>query len=148
MRRGPDRRARSRPRRPRSFSSLSRRRTPSGSGRPDHVVGVRADLEGTVLDRFEERFDPHAPDAISVLMSRCGHWLLKPRSDLHSARRWHRHLPGVVDSPRSESSAPDAWLERRSAGCDAREVPQVPVVVESDVNALAVAERLTAEAGR
>lgn len=110
---------------------------------PDHVVGVRADLEGTVLDRFEERFDPHAPDAIDVLAEQVRPWLHKPRSDPSTLLGVGIGLPGVVDSPRSGVvRSPMLGWNDVPLGATLAKCLQVPVVVENDVNTLAVAERL------
>jgi len=106
----------------------------------DHVAVVHVALDGQV-DRAESYpFDPDAPDALDAL----GH-ILRTAVGAHSG-----HLlgigvgiPGSVDSQASGTvDAPTlGWSDVR-VGAVLRSALGVPVLVENDVNTLAVAERL------
>jgi predicted NBD/HSP70 family sugar kinase len=106
----------------------------------DHVAIVDVDLDGTVRSSTSHPFDPDAPDALDAL----GH-ILRSAAARHSG-----HLlgigvgiPGSVDSQASGIvQAPTlGWIDAR-VGAVLRNALGVPVLVENDVNTLAVAERL------
>ena len=106
----------------------------------DHVAIVDVDLDGTVRDTTSHPFDPDAPDALDAL----GH-ILRAAIAVHPG-----HLlgigvgiPGSVDAQASGVvQAPTlGWTDAR-VGSVLRNALGVPVLVENDVNALAVAERL------
>lgn len=103
----------------------------------DHVAIVDVDLDGTVRATASQPFDPDALDAL-------GH-ILRSAIDAHCG-----HLLGVgvgilgsVDSQASGVvQAPTLGRNYAKAGAVLRNALGVPVLVENDVNALAVAERL------
>ena len=106
----------------------------------DHVAIVDVDLDGAVRATTSHPFDPDAPDALDAL----GH-ILRSAIAVHPG-----HLlgigvgiPGSVDSQASGVvQAPTlGWTDAR-VGAVLRSALGVPVLVENDVNALAVAERL------
>lgn len=106
----------------------------------DHVAIVDVDLDGTVRSTTAHPFEPDAPDALDAL----GH-ILRSAIAEHPG-----HLlgigvgiPGSVDSQASGVvQAPTlGWTDAR-VGAVLRSALGVPVLVENDVNALAVAERL------
>ena len=106
----------------------------------DHVAIVDVDLDGTVRATTSQPFDPDAPDALDAL----GH-MLRSAIEAHSG-----HLlgvgvgiPGSVDSQASGVvQAPTLGWNYAKVGAVLRNALGVPVLVENDVNALAVAERL------
>jgi predicted NBD/HSP70 family sugar kinase len=106
----------------------------------DHVAIVDVDVDGTVRSSSSHRFDPDAPHALDVL----GH-ILGSAVDDHSG-----HLlgvgvgiPGSVDTQASGVvNAPTLGWSDAHVGAVLRTMLGVPVLVENDVNALAVAERL------
>ena len=106
----------------------------------DHVAIVDVDLDGTVRSSTTHPFDPDAPNALDAL----GH-ILGSAVDDHSG-----HLlgvgvgiPGAVDSQASGivEAATLGWSDAH-VGPVLRSALGVPVLVENDVNTLAVAERL------
>ena len=106
----------------------------------DHVAVVHVGLDGTVTESSVHPFDPDAPAALDALAA-----LLSDAVD-----RYEGHLlgvgvgiPGAVDSQASGSvEAPTlGWSEAR-VGRALRAALGVPVLVENDVNTLAVAERV------
>ena len=106
----------------------------------DHVAIVDVDLDGTVRSSTSHPFNPSAPDALDAL----GH-ILGSAVDDHSG-----HLlgigvgiPGSVDSQASGVvEAPTLGWSDAHVGAVLRAALGVPVLVENDVNTLAVAERL------
>jgi len=106
----------------------------------DHVAVVDVDLDGTLRSSSVHPFDPDAPAALDVL----GHIL-------RSAVQEHVGpllgvgvgIPGAVDSQASGVvEAPTlGWSDAR-VGAVLRGALGVPVLVENDVNTLAVAELL------
>jgi predicted NBD/HSP70 family sugar kinase len=106
----------------------------------DHVAVVHVALDGTVTRSSVHPFDPDAPHSLDDLAR-----LLREAVDEHEG-----HLlgvgvgiPGAVDSQASgRVQAPTlGWAEAR-VGRTLRAALGVPVLVENDVNTLAVAERV------
>lgn len=108
---------------------------------PDHVVGVRVDLEADLVERFETYFDSAAPGALETL------------GDVLS--EWIEHVPGappllgvglgvagVFDSSKGTLDSPLLGWRDIKLGQVMEERLEVPVLVDNDVNTLAVAERL------
>lgn len=106
----------------------------------DHVAVVDVDLDGTVRGSASYPFDPDVPDAIDAL----GH-ILGSVVDDHAG-----HLlgigvgiPGSVDAQASGIvEAPTLGWSDAHVGPLLRSCLGVPVLVENDVNTLAIAERL------
>lgn len=106
----------------------------------DHVAVVDVDLDGTLRSSTVHPFSPDAPDALDAL----GHIL----GDAVAAHRGHLlgigvGIPGAVDAQASGVvEAPTlGWSDAR-VGAVLRGALGVPVLVENDVNTLAVAEQL------
>lgn len=107
----------------------------------DHFAVVDAELDGTVRSSHSYPFDPDDPMALDQLGGR-----LRAVMD----GRGDRHLlgigvgiPGSVDSQATGTvSAPTLGWSEVSVGQILRSALGVPVLVENDVNTLAVAERL------
>ncbi len=134
-------------------------RTPSRGGRPaqllgltgapgraigvqialDRAVGVEVRLDGALLQEREIPLDATAPDCLDTVAALVA----------ALASRGSRLLgvgvcvPGVVDRPGSGvvDSPPLGWTSM-PAGARLRAALDLPVLVDNDVNALAVAERL------
>jgi predicted NBD/HSP70 family sugar kinase len=109
---------------------------------PDHVVGVRVDLDARVLERFEEPFDASGADAVGNL-ERLLLPHVRPRDDAPPLLGVGLGVPGVVGGAglRVVESQPLSWV-----GVELGEVLGqrlgVPVLVDNDVNTLVIAERL------
>ena len=108
---------------------------------PDHLVGVRVNIEAEVLDHFELPFDAAAPKALAQLEA----LLARQLSD--GAGRppllgVGLGVPGVFDVRTGQLESPLlGWHGVELARILQRGLG-VPVFVENDVNTLAVAERL------
>ncbi len=105
----------------------------------DHAVGVEVRLDGVLLQKREIPLDATAPDCLDTVAALVA----------ALASRGPRLLgvgvcvPGVVDRPGSGvvDSQPLGWTSM-PAGARLRAALDLPVLVDNDVNALAVAERL------
>lgn len=106
---------------------------------PDHLAIVRVNLDGEVLDRSEEPFDALAPDAVEQLAGR----LRGAIERVAGARLLGIGLgvAGIVDT-RGMVEAPILGWRHVALGPTLREQLGLPVLVDNDVNTLAVAERL------
>jgi predicted NBD/HSP70 family sugar kinase len=108
---------------------------------PDHIVGVRVDLEAGVLDRFEAPFDPAAADALTDLAATLRGWI----DDVGAGPPLlgvGLGVSGVFDARTGTLDSPIlGWYDVPVARELEREL-SLPVVVDNDVNTLAVAERL------
>ena len=109
----------------------------------DHLVLVDVGLDGQVLDTRAETFDAlqaGAVKALEALLASLRHFLRRGRSKLLGVGVC---VPGVVARP--DAGTVDADVLRWKAvplGSTLRQAVGVPVLVENDVKALAVAERL------
>lgn len=108
---------------------------------PDHLVGVRVNIEADVLDRFELPFDAAAPDAIGRLAEMLSHRVADTTAQ-PPLLGIGLGVPGVFDARTRRLDSPLlGWRQVPLADVLQRELG-VPVFVENDVNTLAVAERL------
>ena len=108
---------------------------------PDHVVGVRVDLEGEVLERFEASFDASSPNAVERLGDLLTGWLDEASSAV-PLLGVGLGVSGVVDSAQGTLDSPLlGWRDVPLAGLLAERLG-LPVYVDNDVNTLAVSERL------
>jgi predicted NBD/HSP70 family sugar kinase len=108
---------------------------------PDHVVGVRVDLEAGVLDRFEAPFDPSGPNALESLAATLQGWIAglgegPPLLGIGLG------VPGVLDARTGMLDSPILGWQGVPLAGELERALGVPVVVDNDVNTLAVAERL------
>lgn len=106
----------------------------------DHVAIVDVDLDGTVRSSASYPFDPDAPDALDAL----GH-ILGSAVENHPGNLLGIGvgIPGSVDAQASGVvEAPTLGWSDAHVGAVLRSALGVPVLVENDVNTLAVAERL------
>lgn len=104
----------------------------------DHIAGVRVDLEGEIVERFEERFDPAARDAVPWLQQ----WLRqKITDDGGLVLGVGIGVPGLVTGVGVVESPMAGWHGVPLAGLLAPAL-HVPVLIDNDVNTLAVFECL------
>jgi predicted NBD/HSP70 family sugar kinase len=108
----------------------------------DHLVGVRVDLDAQVVDRFEHPFQADHPDALDRLAE-----LLRPhtepRADSPLFLGVGLGVPGIVDgSDHNIVNSPMLGWRSLAVGELLRQRLGVPVLVDNDVNTLAVASRL------
>jgi predicted NBD/HSP70 family sugar kinase len=108
---------------------------------PDHVVGVRVTLDGTVLERFDLEFDATQPGSPERLADALDGWISPPGMKL-PLLGIGLGIPGVVDAERRRVSSPMVGWHDLPLGDLLHERLGVPVFVDNDVNTLAVSERL------
>ena len=108
----------------------------------DHLVGVQVNLDAEVLERFELPFDAAAPDALDRLAD-----AVRPHTaaDRDGALFLGVGLgvPGIVDGGNhSVVDSPMLGWRGIALGTRLEHELGVPVLVDNDVNTLAVSERL------
>jgi predicted NBD/HSP70 family sugar kinase len=106
----------------------------------DRLTVVRASLDGEILASHDEPFDASAPDALPRLADRLATIIAQGGG----ARLLGVGLgvPGIVDSQRGIVEAPILGWRSVPLGPALQERLGVPILVDNDVNTLAVAERL------
>jgi predicted NBD/HSP70 family sugar kinase len=107
----------------------------------DHVVGVRVNLDADVLETFEEPFDARSTNAVSRLID-----ILRPRVALPDGPALllgvGLGVPGVVGGGSGRVTSPLlGWEDVPIAEALETELG-VPVLIDNDVNTLAIDERL------
>ena len=107
---------------------------------PDHLVGVRVDLDAEVLEQFAQPLDVTAADAVERIGAVLETWIGPARS---GSRLLGLGLgvPGVIDADRGVSAPMIGWEQLPLAQL-VQDRLGVPVLVDNDVNTLAVSERL------
>jgi predicted NBD/HSP70 family sugar kinase len=108
---------------------------------PDHLVGVIVDLDGVVLERFEQHAELVGPEALDRVIAILRSWL----SDVGQRVRLlgvGLGVPGVVNEDRGTVTAPIIGWDRVPLRDRVQSELGVPVLVDNDVNTLAVSERL------
>ena len=108
---------------------------------PDHLVGVQVTLDGAVLERFEVPFDATRPGSADRLADMLDAWT----SSLPAQRPLlgvGLGIPGVVDSSRRRVHSPMLGWEDFALHDVLQARLRVPVLVDNDVNTLAISERL------
>jgi predicted NBD/HSP70 family sugar kinase len=108
---------------------------------PDHLVGVRIDLEAEVLSRFAESYDATGPDAVERLGDALEHWLSDSRSST-PLLGVGLGVSGVVDAVTGALDSPLLGWRQVPLARLLQERLKLPVYVDNDVNTLAVSERL------
>jgi predicted NBD/HSP70 family sugar kinase len=106
----------------------------------DHVALVDVDLDGTVRTSSSQAFNPDSPHALDDLAA-----ILGAAIDDHTGHLLGVGIgiPGAVDSQASGIvEAPTLGWSSARVGAALRAALAVPVLVENDVNTLAVAEEL------
>ena len=108
---------------------------------PDHLVGVRVDLDAEVLERFEEPLDVTAADAVERIGELLSAWIGASASGSRLLGLGVG-VPGVVDTDRGLVSSPMIGWEQLPLARILQDRLGVPVLADNDVNTLAVSERL------
>lgn len=108
---------------------------------PDHLVGVRVDLDGDVLEQFEEPVDVTAPGAVERIGDLLESWI-GPSISGSRLLGVGLGVPGVIDAERGLVSAPAIGWEQLPLAQLLQDRLGVPVLADNDVNTLAVSERL------
>lgn len=112
----------------------------------DHIAVVDAGLDGTIRRSWTEPFDPDAPEALDRMCRVLGAAVEGHDGPLLGVGVG---IPGSVDAQDSGVvNAPTLRWSEVPVGQALRTVLGVPVLVENDVNTLAVAERLYGTARR
>jgi predicted NBD/HSP70 family sugar kinase len=108
---------------------------------PDHVVGVRVNLEAELLDRFHAPFTPGSPTAPHDLAEILRGWIdsLESGPPLLGIGLG---VSGVFDVRTGTLDSPILGWRGVPLARELEEALGMPVVVDNDVNTLAVAERL------
>lgn len=106
---------------------------------PDHLALVRVNLDGKILARAEEPFDARGKDAVPVLAAR-----LRQAMETEATRLLGVGLgvPGTVNAETGIVDSPGLGWHAVALGQALSGELGVPVLVDNDVNTLAVAERL------
>jgi predicted NBD/HSP70 family sugar kinase len=107
---------------------------------PDRVAIVEVNLDGEILRRIETPFDALGPGALDGLLG-----LLQTTMDAADGARLlgiGLGVPGTVDAQSGVVDAPILGWRSIALGKTLRDELGLPVLVDNDVNTLAVAERL------
>jgi predicted NBD/HSP70 family sugar kinase len=111
---------------------------------PDRLALVEVDLHGEVLSHADEAFDAQAPGAVEALVDRLED-AVRHRARRSATRRLlgvGLGVPGTVDPHTGTVQSPLLGWAGVPLAAQASERLGVPVLVDNDVNTLAVAERL------
>lgn len=108
---------------------------------PDHLATVRARLDGEVLGHETEPFEASAPNVADRLLARLRQVIDETDQTSSPLLGVGLGVPGVVDDG-GVVSAPSVGWHRLELGSFLRSRLGVPVLIDNDVNTLAVAERL------
>lgn len=108
---------------------------------PDRLVGVVVDLDGTVLQRFEAALDAGRDAFIDDIGAVLADWLASTpeRSPLLGVGLG---VPGVVHADRGSVTAPLIGWRDLGLRDGLQQKLGIPVLVDNDVNTLAISERL------
>lgn len=107
---------------------------------PDRLALVTVDLDGEVVAQSDEPFDTAAPDAIDRLASRLARAVRRAGST--RLLGIGLGIPGMVDAQHGTVASPIIGWPETALGPLLQERLGLPVLVDNDVNTLAVAERL------
>jgi predicted NBD/HSP70 family sugar kinase len=108
---------------------------------PDHLFGVRVDLEAQLVQHYEAPFDPTGDGAIDRLTEILGDWIRQVPGD-PPLLGVGLGVAGVFDARTGTLNSPLlGWRDVKLAQV-VQEALGLPVFVDNDVNTLAVAERL------
>jgi len=108
---------------------------------PDHVVGVVVDLDGVVITQFEQRLDLAKRDGFDTAVGVLRGWLEHAQATA-PLLGVGLGVPGVVDSSRGAVTSPMIGWRDFPLRDTLQSALGVPVLVDNDVNTLAVFERL------
>lgn len=107
----------------------------------DHLTGVLVDLDAAVIDRFEAPLELEHEGALERVGAVLAEWLddAQRRAPLLGVGLG---VPGVVNSARGTVTAPLIGWEGVPVRDSLQQQLGVPVLVDNDVNTLAISERL------
>jgi predicted NBD/HSP70 family sugar kinase len=108
---------------------------------PDHLVGVRADLEARLVKRYEVSFDASADDAVETLTAVLADWTRRQPAD-PPLLGVGLGVAGVFDAASGTLDSPLLGWRNVKLAQIVEDGLGIPVFVDNDVNTLAVAERL------
>ncbi|MFL5953203.1 MAG: ROK family protein [Gaiellaceae bacterium] len=108
---------------------------------PDHLVGVRVDLEAELVERHEVKFDAASPDAVEALTSVLSGWIREQPGD-PPLLGVGLGVAGVFDAATGTLDSPLLGWRDVKLGQIVQNRLGLPVFIDNDVNTLAVAERL------
>lgn len=108
---------------------------------PDHLVGVVVDLDGEVIEQYEERLDLSSAGGFEAAVAVLRRWLGDAAQD-SALLGVGLGVPGVVDRSTGTVTSPlIGWREFALRDALQTELA-IPVLVDNDVNTLAISERL------
>jgi predicted NBD/HSP70 family sugar kinase len=108
---------------------------------PDHLVGVVVDLDGVVITQLEERLDLVRSDGLGAAVGVLRRWL-KEAQQKTPLLGVGLGVPGVVDSALGTVTSPMIGWREFPLRDELQSALGIPVLVDNDVNTLAVFERL------
>jgi predicted NBD/HSP70 family sugar kinase len=108
---------------------------------PDHLVGVRVNLEADVLEKHALPFDATAADPVPRLTAALADWL-DDSAEYPPLLGVGLGVPGVFDVRTGLLDSPLLGWQRVALARELEDALRLPVFVDNDVNTLAVAERL------
>ena len=108
---------------------------------PDHLVGVQVMLDGAVIERVECRFDAAAEGSADRLGDVLEDWIARFNGD-RPLLGVGLGMPGVVDASRRRVDSPMLGWSELPLGEVLQARLGLPVLVDNDVNTLAISERL------
>ncbi len=110
---------------------------------PDHLALVVVDLEGEVVESETRQFDASAPQVVERIEAALRLILERRPSGAPPLIGVGLGVPGLVNADAGGTvEAPSLGWERLALGSVLRSRLGLPVLVENDVNTLAIAERL------
>jgi len=105
----------------------------------DHLAFVRVSLDGEILAADNQPFDPTSADALDVIADSLAAFV--PQGGTAKLLGIGLGVPGLVDG-RGNVEAPIFGWHDVALGPTLRKRLRVPILIDNDVNTLAVAERL------
>lgn len=108
---------------------------------PDHLVGVQVMLDGAVVERVERPFDAATEGSADRLGNVLESWINALRRD-RPLLGVGLGMPGVVDAARRRVDSPMLGWSELPLGEALQARLGLPVLVDNDVNTLAISERL------
>jgi predicted NBD/HSP70 family sugar kinase len=108
---------------------------------PDHLVGVLVDLDAEVITQFEERLDMTAANSFEAAVEVIRRWLTEAETQA-PLLGIGLGVPGVVDGPGGTVTSPMIGWRDFPLRDSLQSALGVPVLVDNDVNTLAISERL------
>jgi predicted NBD/HSP70 family sugar kinase len=108
---------------------------------PDHLVGVVVDLDGDVIEQYEERLDLSAAHGFDAAVRVLRSWL-DAAAEGTPLLGVGLGVPGVVDSATGTVTSPLIGWRDFALREQLQQALGIPVLVDNDVNTLATSERL------